>query len=193
MGGYAGKIQGRMSHTAAAKQDCLTDDEVDRVVEIAPGDVPRDVALHLTQCSRCQERVLFGSEPRPRRRREATVLPTPARALVLLGILLLVVLAFFFTLERLVGQPAQPPPPEGPSTGSSAPLSGADSSESAKAITRAMDPGDVHVDRSAPGMASRLAGVSMMPGRTALNRTPRARFSAARTRVRAWRPDLATA
>ena len=52
-----------------------------------------------------------------------------------------------------------------------APLVGAESAESRKAITPATASGDVHLERSAPGIARRLASVSIVPGRTALTRT----------------------
>jgi hypothetical protein len=42
-------------------------------------------------------------------------------------------------------------------------------------------------------MALRLAGVSMIAGMTQLNRTPRSRFSSARTRVRVTTAALETA
>ena len=89
-----------------APKGCLSDEEVAQVRDGAPGEVPDRLAQHLAQCERCQERALFGSEGRKKRRgSKAAVLPTPQRALVLLGILLLVMIAFFFTLNLLVAPP----------------------------------------------------------------------------------------
>ena len=89
-----------------APSQCLTEEEVALVRRADPGDVPEPLALHLASCARCQERALFGSEPRPRRRTgSARSLPTPGRALALLAILVLAMIAFFFTLGQLVGEP----------------------------------------------------------------------------------------
>ena len=88
------------------RSGCLTNEEVARLQEGAPGDVPEEVARHLAACDSCQERALFGSGPRRRHRGGAgPEMPTPIRAFVLLGIMLLVILAFFITLGRLVGAP----------------------------------------------------------------------------------------
>lgn len=108
---------------------CLTPAELAEVQEGAPGGVPERLARHLAECESCQERALSGSGPRRRRRgREGSVLPTPMRALLLLGVMLLVMIAFFFTLSSLIGKPSVPPPTEAPpSTGSSAPFPGAES------------------------------------------------------------------
>jgi len=72
----------------------------------------------------------------------------------------------------------------GRSTGITAPVMGAESAARRKRMTRAMASGDVQREKSASGMARRLAGVSMVPGATQLKRTRRSRFSRARTRVR---------
>ena len=85
---------------------CLSDEEVSQVRDGAPGEVPDRLAHHLAQCERCQERALFGPEGRKKRRGSSTTaLPTPQRALVLLGLLLLAMIAFFFTLNMLVSPP----------------------------------------------------------------------------------------
>jgi hypothetical protein len=87
---------------------CLTEDEVIQVRAAAPGQVPDRLARHLASCARCQERALFGSEPRRRRARPRTsTLPTPTRALVLLVIMIVVIMAFFYTLSQLVGDPSR--------------------------------------------------------------------------------------
>jgi hypothetical protein len=178
-----------------ARSQCLTDEEVAGVRAAPPGDVPETLARHLASCARCQERVLFGPEPRRRRRAgEGLTMPTPARALVLLAIMVVVLIAFFYTLNQLFGDPERYRPPQaGPSTGSRVPDTGADRDERRKAITLAMAAGEVQPERSVSGIAFRLAGVSIVPGITALNRTPLSRFSEARMRVRAWTADLDTA
>ena len=86
------------------RSGCLTSVEMTRLQQASPGDVPEELARHLAVCQVCQERALFGSEPR-RRRRGSTGLnmPTPVRAFVLLAVMLVMIIAFFFTLARLVG------------------------------------------------------------------------------------------
>jgi hypothetical protein len=83
---------------------CLTEAEVDDVQAADPGNVPERLARHLAACPMCQERALFGSQPRKRRRGKST-LPTPTRAFVLLAIMILVMTAFFYTLSQLIGEP----------------------------------------------------------------------------------------
>ena len=174
---------------------CLTVAEMAQVRACTPGEVPERLARHLAACERCQERVLFGSARRRRRRVPSDlVMPTSRRAFIFLGILLLVVIVFFFILNTLVGRPAGPPPAHAlPSTGSRAPVTGVESADRRNAMTRAIAAGEVQLERSASGMALRLAGVSIVPGSTLLNRTPRSRFSAASTRVSAWTADFETA
>ena len=58
---------------------------------------------------------------------------------------------------------------------------------------RAIASGAVQSARSASGIALRFAWVSIVPGETALNRTPRVRFSAASARVSAITPIFETA
>jgi hypothetical protein len=85
---------------------CLTEEEVALVGRVDPSEVPEPLALHLASCPRCQERALFGSEPRRRRRPGSTAaLPTLKRALALLALLVLAMLVFFFTLGQLTGEP----------------------------------------------------------------------------------------
>jgi hypothetical protein len=86
--------------------ECLTDDEVTEVRTADPGDVPERLARHLAACTRCQERALFGTEPRRRRRGPGSpTLPTPMRALILLAVMIVMMTAFFYTLNQLVGDP----------------------------------------------------------------------------------------
>jgi hypothetical protein len=85
---------------------CLTEEEVREVREAGPGEVPDRLARHLVSCVRCQERALFGPEPRRRRRRSGSpALPTPVRALILLGVMIAVMALFFYTLNQFVGDP----------------------------------------------------------------------------------------
>ena len=82
----------------------------------------------------------------------------------------------------------------GASTGTSAPVV-------ARRIARqqeqhdaaAIASGEVQARGSAAFMALRLAGVSIVPGSTALTRTPWARFSSASTRTSAWSATFETA
>jgi hypothetical protein len=75
-------------------------------VRAATADVPDGLARHLATCERCQERALFGTVRPARRRRGMPTLPTPTptRALILLGIMVAVMVAFFFTLHQFIGE-----------------------------------------------------------------------------------------
>jgi hypothetical protein len=89
-----------------AGSECLSEEEVLQVRAADPGKVPERLARHLASCARCQERALFGAEPRRRRRGPGSpALPTPMRALILLAIMIVVMTAFFYTLNQLVGDP----------------------------------------------------------------------------------------
>ncbi len=88
-----------------ARSDCLTEDEVAQVRAAAPGVVPEQLARHLSACVRCQERALFGSEPRRRRGKDSSPMPTPMRAFILLAIMIAVMVVFFYTLNQFVGDP----------------------------------------------------------------------------------------
>ena len=88
------------------RSDCLTEDEVAQVRAAAPGEVPEQLARHLSACVRCQGRALFGSEPRRRRRgKDSSPMPTPMRAFILLAIMIAVMVVFFYTLNQFVGDP----------------------------------------------------------------------------------------
>ena len=86
-----------------SRSKCLSEGEVSRLREASSGDVPEDLAHHLAACERCQERVLFGTGRRPRRRRESLQMPSSTRALVLLAVMAAVIVAFFITLQALLG------------------------------------------------------------------------------------------
>ncbi len=75
-----------------------------RLREASPGDAPEDLAQHLAACERCQERVLFGPTRRRRRRREMPKMPSPGRTLALLAVIAAVMMAFFATLQALLGR-----------------------------------------------------------------------------------------
>jgi hypothetical protein len=86
------------------RSGCLTNVEMARLQQASPGEAPEELARHLAGCQVCQQRALFGSKPRRRRREPmGPDMPTPVRAFVILGVMLLVIIAFFFTLSRLVG------------------------------------------------------------------------------------------
>jgi hypothetical protein len=81
---------------------CLSPAGIAAVSASAPGRIPPEVAAHLASCSRCQERVLAGGESRaPRKQRTAP--PSIKRALVLLGLIVVSILLFFWTLRQLTG------------------------------------------------------------------------------------------
>ena len=87
-----------------ARPGCLTEQEVAQMRDGAAGEVPEGIARHLASCVRCQERVLFGALRPVRRARQPSPLPTPTRALVLLGVMVAVMVAFFFTLQQVLGK-----------------------------------------------------------------------------------------
>jgi hypothetical protein len=84
-----------------ARTACLTEAEVAQVRASDPGEVPRELALHLARCDRCQERALFGPGRR-QPRREAPKLPSPGRTIFFLVLMLAAIVAFLYTLKALV-------------------------------------------------------------------------------------------
>lgn len=85
---------------------CLTDAQLAQLQAAVPGRAPEALARHLASCERCQARALFGAKrivvggpkkapPEP---------PSLGRALLLAGLVLAVVGAFFWTLLRLAGR-----------------------------------------------------------------------------------------
>jgi hypothetical protein len=80
---------------------CLTEAEVAQVRTSDPGNIPRELALHLARCNRCQERALFGPGRR-RSRREMPKMPSPGRTLFFLLLMLAAIVAFLYTLQTLV-------------------------------------------------------------------------------------------
>lgn len=83
--------------------ECLTDDQIASLRDLAPGSAPGELARHLAECERCQSRALFGAVRRPGVTREPPQLPSLGRALALLALVVLAMAAFFWTLSRLVG------------------------------------------------------------------------------------------
>jgi len=87
------------------RQACLTDAQIAEV-RTATGTMAEPLARHLTVCDRCQERVLFGPRGRARAHgRPRPELPTLRRALLLLGLVVAAIAAFFYTLQKLAGRP----------------------------------------------------------------------------------------
>jgi hypothetical protein len=82
---------------------CLSPEGIAAVAGSVPGRVAPEAARHLAACTRCQQRVLSGGVDRPRRKAQPPPLPSVKRAMLLLGLVLVVVLFFFWTLHRLVG------------------------------------------------------------------------------------------
>jgi len=85
-------------------EQCLTDDEIAALRDAPPGEAPGPLAQHLASCERCQSRALFGAVRSPGLKREPPALPSPTRALALLGMILLAMAAFFWTLRQLAGK-----------------------------------------------------------------------------------------
>jgi hypothetical protein len=91
-----------MSDPSSSPDRCLSAEEIESVRGASPGQVPEDLARHLVTCSRCQERALFGSQPRRRRSgRGQPEWPSATRALLMLALLVVAMAAFFVTLRML--------------------------------------------------------------------------------------------
>jgi len=88
-----------------SRNRCLTEAEIAAVQAAPPGAAPEELALHLAGCERCQERALFGAEPRRRLAgRARPEVPTPTRALLLVALMVAAMAAFFYTLHLLAGR-----------------------------------------------------------------------------------------
>jgi hypothetical protein len=83
--------------------ECLTDEQLARLRDSAPGTAPPELAQHLASCESCQSRALFGVKRQPGARREAPKLPSLGRALLLLALVVLAMAAFLWSLGRLTG------------------------------------------------------------------------------------------
>ena len=84
---------------------CLTDSEIAALQDAAPGRAPDALARHLASCARCQGRGRFGAERRAAKAaRLAPAPPSLRRALVLLGLVVAAMSAFFYTLAKLTGR-----------------------------------------------------------------------------------------
>ncbi|HEY7515524.1 MAG TPA: hypothetical protein VIC87_13645 [Vicinamibacteria bacterium] len=81
---------------------CLSLDGIAAVGAAAPGRIPAELAAHLASCARCPERVLTGGVPRPTRK-ERPDPPSIKRALLLVGLIVLSIFAFLWTLRQLTG------------------------------------------------------------------------------------------
>jgi hypothetical protein len=93
-----------MSATIPPK-GCLTDAQLAELQAAAPGRAPEALARHLASCDRCQARALFGAERVVGGPRKAPPeLPSVGRALLLAGIVLAAMGAFFWTLLKLAGR-----------------------------------------------------------------------------------------
>jgi hypothetical protein len=83
-------------------QGCLTEAGMHALLAAPPGRGPEALALHLSACGRCQDRLLAAGVPGPRtgapRRRVA---PPLGRTLLLVGLILVSMLLFFVSLRRL--------------------------------------------------------------------------------------------
>jgi hypothetical protein len=88
----------------ASSTDCLTEQQITELQASAPGAVPGALAAHLASCERCQSRALFGAARRTGLKREPPKLPSLGRALLLLGLVVLAMAAFFWSLGQLTGR-----------------------------------------------------------------------------------------
>jgi hypothetical protein len=84
---------------------CLTDARLAELQAAAPGRAPEALARHLASCDRCQARALFGAERGVGGPRKAPPEPpSVGRALLLAGLVLAAMGAFFWTLLKLAGR-----------------------------------------------------------------------------------------
>jgi len=83
--------------------ECLTDAEIASLHDLPPGSAPGELAQHLAGCERCQSRALFGAVRKTGLKREPAPVPSLGRALAILGMAILAMAAFFWTLARLTG------------------------------------------------------------------------------------------
>jgi len=84
---------------------CLTDAQLAELREAAPGRAPEPLARHLASCSRCQARALFGAERvAGRSRKPPPEPPSVGRVILLVGLVVAAVAAFFWTLLKLAGR-----------------------------------------------------------------------------------------
>jgi hypothetical protein len=84
---------------------CLTDAQLAELQAAAPGRAPEALARHLASCDRCQARALFGAERVAGGPRKAVPEPPSLRrALLLAGLVLAAMGAFFWTLLKLAGR-----------------------------------------------------------------------------------------
>lgn len=83
---------------------CLTDAQLARLRDSAPGEAPAELAQHLATCERCQSRALFGAARPAGGKREAPKMPSLKRSLLLMALLVLAMAAFFWSLGRLTGR-----------------------------------------------------------------------------------------
>ncbi len=82
---------------------CLSEAGITAVTTAVPGQIAPEVAAHLAACARCQERVLSGGAPRPARKAAAPAPPSLGRVAVLMGLVILSIAVFYWTLRRLLG------------------------------------------------------------------------------------------
>jgi hypothetical protein len=85
----------------AARSACPPDEVLEQLLHAEPGRAPDELARHVAGCERCQQRVLFGSAPRPARKRSAPQWPTPQRVLVWTAAVLVAFVMLLFSLHRL--------------------------------------------------------------------------------------------
>ena len=92
---------------SAVTSACLTDAQLARLRDSAPGAAPPELARHLSGCERCQSRALCGAERPTGTKREPPKLPSLKRSLLLLALVVLALAAFFWSLGRLTGRGLQ--------------------------------------------------------------------------------------
>jgi hypothetical protein len=89
-------------------QGCLTPSGVALFQGAAPGAAPRELAVHVAGCPRCQQKLLetaTANDPLKRGSGKARPLaPSLGHTLLLAGVVLAAILFFLFTLRQLTGQ-----------------------------------------------------------------------------------------
>jgi hypothetical protein len=93
-----------MSEVAGRGSGCLSDEQLAEVRAADPGKAPAALARHLATCERCQQRALFGAARPPGKKKPVPEFPSVKRAIFLGALVLVAMVAFFWSLAKLTGR-----------------------------------------------------------------------------------------